>query len=256
MPNYSDYQKSISDELIAVKDRLRNFIDGHHWPEDGRYKEIILSDTLRNHLPKTVSVGTGFIAEGRRLSTQIDIIIYRNDIPLLFQKSDFVIVAPEAVLGIIEVKSRIRDRGMLSAVLEKLSQIKALVGPEVFTGVFAFEVDEMTIHRHIRQYIEQGLFASNGRVNHLCLGPHYFVKYWPQNSPRQRESDAHYSIYNIHKLAFGYFISNLVEDVYIATTGNRLPRSLRYVFYPIEATKEAFMADVVLLTSTRASDDM
>lgn len=76
MPNYLEYQKSISSELISIKDRLRNFIDDHHWPEDGRYKEIILSDILRKHLPKSVSVGTGFIVCEQGLSTQIDIIIY------------------------------------------------------------------------------------------------------------------------------------------------------------------------------------
>lgn len=255
MPNYSDYQKSISDELISVKDRIRNFIDDHHWPEDGRYKEIILSDVLRRHLPKSVSVGTGFIAEGKNLSTQIDIIVYRNEIPLLFQKSDFVIVAPEAVLGIIEVKSRIRDRRMLSEAIDKLSRIQFLAGSKIFTGLFAFEVDERFEYGNTRQYLEQSLCASNGCVNHLCLGPDYFVKYWQENSPRQNESNAHYSIYHLHKLAFGYFISNLVEDVYIATTGNQLPQSLHYVFYPIENTKEAFMADVVVLPAGKPSDD-
>ena len=51
MPNYLEYQKSISKELLSIKGRLRNFIDDHHWPEDGRYKEIILTDILRKHLP-------------------------------------------------------------------------------------------------------------------------------------------------------------------------------------------------------------
>lgn len=58
MPDYAAYQKSISDELMSVKDRVRNFIDDRHWGEDGRYKEIILSHTLRQHLPERVSVGT------------------------------------------------------------------------------------------------------------------------------------------------------------------------------------------------------
>ena len=61
MPNYIEYQQSISKELMSIKDRVRNFIDNHHWGEDGRYKEIILSHVLRQHLPKGVSVGTGFV---------------------------------------------------------------------------------------------------------------------------------------------------------------------------------------------------
>lgn len=64
MPNYIEYQQSISKELMSIKDRVRNFIDNHHWGEDGRYKEIILSHVLRQHLPKGISVGTGFVVKG------------------------------------------------------------------------------------------------------------------------------------------------------------------------------------------------
>ena len=75
MPDYLKYQKSISDELISIKDRVRNFIDNHHWGEDGRYKEIILSHVLRHHLPKGVSVGTGFVVNNTEITKQIDIIV-------------------------------------------------------------------------------------------------------------------------------------------------------------------------------------
>ena len=34
MPNYIEYQQSISKELLSIKDRVRNFIDNHHWGED------------------------------------------------------------------------------------------------------------------------------------------------------------------------------------------------------------------------------
>lgn len=54
MPNYINYRKSISSELMSIKDRVRNFIT--HWPEDGRYKEVILKNVLGKHLPKTVSI--------------------------------------------------------------------------------------------------------------------------------------------------------------------------------------------------------
>ena len=38
MPNYIEYQQSISKELMSIKDRVRNFIDNHHWGEDGRWQ--------------------------------------------------------------------------------------------------------------------------------------------------------------------------------------------------------------------------
>ena len=75
MPNYKHYRESISNELISIKDRVRDFVQ--HFPEDGRYKEIILKNILSRHLPKTVSIGTGFVmCDNHESTSQIDIIIY------------------------------------------------------------------------------------------------------------------------------------------------------------------------------------
>ena len=239
MPNYLEYQKSLSKELLSIKDRLRNFIDDHHWPEDGRYKEIILSDILRKHLPKSVSVGTGFVMGEQGLSTQVDIIIYRNDVPVMLQQADFVIVVPEAVLGIIEVKSCIMGATQLTQVIEKLSAVSEIACKPIFAGVFSFEGYGGLLNRIVNQQVRSALIRSNGKVNHLCVGENCFIKYWPGDSPTQANVMPHYSFYKIEALSFGYFISNLVEDVYIVTVGANLPRTLTSMFYPIEKTKEA-----------------
>ena len=47
-------------------------LDNHHWGEDGHYKEIILSHVLRQHLPKGISVGTGFVVNNGNITKQID----------------------------------------------------------------------------------------------------------------------------------------------------------------------------------------
>ncbi len=81
MPDYISYRKSLSHELMSIKNRVRNFVS--HWPEDGRYKEVILKNVLEAHLPKTVSVGTGFVVgDCSRTSSQIDIIVYSNVVSL------------------------------------------------------------------------------------------------------------------------------------------------------------------------------
>ena len=84
------------------------------------------------------------------------------------------------------------------------------------------------------------LIRSNGKVNNLCIGESCFIKYWPEYAPKQENGKAHYSFYEINDLSFGYFISNLVEDVYIATVGANLPETLKSMFYPIEDAKEAY----------------
>ena len=239
MPNYLEYQKSISEELISIKDRLRYFIDDHHWPEDGRYKEIIVTDILRKQLPKSVSVGTGFVVGSSGISTQVDIIIYRNDFPTMFQQSDFVILAAEAVLGVIEVKSRIANTTQLVQAINKLTAVSEILGKSAFSGIFSFDGFDGMLNRGINTQLNSTLIRSSGKVNHLCVGKDYFIKYWPTLSLSQANAAAHYSFYKIDNLSFGYFISNLVEEVYIATMGTNLPRTLLDMFYPIENTKEA-----------------
>ncbi len=60
------YQQSIAAEFVAIKDRVRFFIDDNHWGEDGRYKEVILVNYLRRIIANGVSVGTGFVKNNRR----------------------------------------------------------------------------------------------------------------------------------------------------------------------------------------------
>ena len=236
MPNYIEYQQSISRELISIKDRVRNFIDDNHWGEDGRYKEIILSHVLRQHLPQGVSVGTGFVVNNGNITKQIDIIVYRDDIPLLFRQDTFVIVPAECVLGIIEVKSRATTDVCRNAV-HTAAYNGRIIDREIFNGIFAFENNSPNIPKHD---FKRALKENFGIINHICLGTDVFIKYWDTSMPIcNAATKCNYAVYSIEDLAFGYFISNLVEDVYISMHGQKLPETLRNMFYPIENTKEA-----------------
>lgn len=236
MPNYIEYQQSISRELISIKDRVRNFIDNHHWGEDGRYKEIILSHVLRQHLPKGVSVGTGFVVNNGNITKQIDIIVYRDDIPLLFKQDDFVIAPAECVLGIIEVKSQTTTRVCRDAIRAAAENGRTIDRP-IFNGIFAFENNSTNLQN---ENLLDVLNGAAGIVNHICFGKDMFIKYWNAGMPRRNpHENRNYAVYRIEDLAFGYFISNLVEDIYISMHGQQIPETLRNMFYPIENTKEA-----------------
>lgn len=234
MPNYTKYQKSISDELLAFKNRVRNFIDDAHWAEEGRYKEIIFKDVLASKLPAFASIGTGFVM-GDRLSSQIDIIIYRSDIPVLFQKSDFVIVSREAVLGIIEVKTKLDDRN-IDAAFRKSHDNGRIIGKHIFNGIFSYDAGYSMnlLHAGIARVCEM----YPGYVNNVSFSKDYFMKFWSDGSPRGENGDK-YRIYKIENLSFGYFISNLIEDIYNQYKHTQLPNALLKVMYPIENTKEA-----------------
>lgn len=242
MPDYSSYQKSISMELRSEKDRVRHFIDDHHWGEDGRYKEAILKDCIRNKLPDSVKIGTGFVVgDHERLTSQIDLIVYRSEIPVLFKKDDFVILPKEAVLGIIEVKTRL-DTGKIREVWRKSHENGQIIGRHIFNGIFIYECDRLP-NRYITRSERKNY---SGYINNVAFGPDYFIKYWEDGQPRGERGEK-YRIYALDNLSFGYFISNLVEDVFVLTQNKRISDVLSNMFYPIEGTKEAHIYDTILV---------
>lgn len=233
MPDYIKYQESISQELMSIKGRVRDFIGDRHRGEDGRYKEIILSHVLRQHLPKRVSVGTGFVVNNNNITKQIDIIVYRNDIPLLFKQDDFVIAPAECVLGIIEVKSRATTPVCRNAI-KVAADNGRIIARKIFNGIFAFE-DKLTNLQN--EDLRGALNDAADIVNHICLGKDMFIKYWDEEMLWDNPN-RHYAVYDIEDLSFGYFISNLVESIYISLHGQQIPETLGNMFYPIQETKE------------------
>ena len=240
MPNYLEYRRSISKELISIKDRVRNFIDNKHWGEDGRYKEIILSETLKNLLPQNVAVATGFVmGEGNQISTQIDIIIYRKDYPSLFKMADFVVVPKESVVGIIEVKSKLESANIKLAI-EKSHNNGQLIGNHIFNGIFGYETGfRLREGNNLSGGIEGALRSNCGYLNNVCFGKDYFMKYWETGNPQTNDNVECCSFYKIKDLAFGYFISNLIESVYVQTNDQKISGIIESSLYPIENTKEA-----------------
>ena len=142
MPNYVEYQKSVAAEFKAYENRVRNLIDGHHWGEDGRFKEIILMNYLKRVLPSYASVGTGFVKSKDSITKQIDIIVYQNTYPTLFSEGDFVILPPESVIGIIEVKSKITNTTKLKQFVRTSNyNANVICGDSekaIFNGIFSY----------------------------------------------------------------------------------------------------------------------
>ena len=55
------YFLSLSQELEALKKRVRFLIADQHWQTDGEWKESVVRQVLRRHLPIDAVVGRGFI---------------------------------------------------------------------------------------------------------------------------------------------------------------------------------------------------
>lgn len=214
-----------------MKDRVRNFIDDRHWGEDGRYKEILLAKILKAHLPNDVSIGTGFVVcPNNQITSQIDIIIYRDNMPKMFEIDSFIIVPSESVLAIIEVKTKLNNTKLEEA-MKKAHDNGVKIDAHIFNGIFAYEQGCKNVE--LRYYSKY--------VNNIALGKDTFIKYWAEGTPSYTEnnSDDRYSLYNICDLAFGYFVSNLIEDIHIALNNEKITETMQQSLYPIEVGKEA-----------------
>lgn len=255
MPNYLEYQKSVAAEFKAYECRVRNLIDNANWAEEGRYKEIILMNYLKRILPQNISVGTGFVRSGGRITTQIDIIIYDNTFPLLFSADDFIVACGESVLGIIEVKTDITSNRIVDYINKACANeevIRNTVHNSKFTfnGIFSYNLRSNIESFYDKlpevEYLKEDDNSFKYSVNHICLGGDYFIKLWGDRLARNKVNEQpRYSIYKMTQgnsgLAFAYFFSNLLEYVYIANNNFTygIPTELNSLFYPITEGKES-----------------
>lgn len=245
MPDYLSYQRSISAELNSVKDRIRYFIENRHWGEDGRFKEIILRDCIKSKLPNNVKIGTGFVVGNYDITKQIDLIVYRAEIPPLFKKDEFVILPKEAVLGIVEVKTKLCSINIDDTFRNCHYNGQIIDNPHIFNGIFSFE-DGFNLETGVNNIIKDNCKRYHGYINNVAFGQDYFMKYWSDGFPNHERKDK-YKIYSLKDLAFGYFISNLIEDAYNQTQNKELSEIINRAFYPLEETKEAHIVETIFV---------
>jgi hypothetical protein len=221
-----EYHKSTSKELLAVKDRVRYLIN--HWGEDGRYKEAVLKSIISRFLPEKFNIGTGFVvkhtnySEKHQSSPQIDLIVYDTSFPVLFKEGDFVILTPDAVNAIIEVKANLRNQN-ISKVLKKANEIGEFIfmgkrnkTKPFFNGIFSYKGYEKLLNalslKPAFDYSKTGLNTEERErywddyiVNHIAFNKNIFYKYWGDQPDNV--------FYKIEDLTFAYFISNLIDYV-------------------------------------------
>ncbi len=245
--------KSLTQELEALRDRVRNFSVGTpNWLTDGEWKESVLRSVLRSCLPAHIEPLRGFAVTPAVGTGQIDVLLYDNRQPVLFRNGDLVFVTPDAVLGIIEVKSNIGDRTALRAALKSLADDAAIIraakrqGQDLFVGLFSYTTAIQDARwQDVLEDLQEVASGDRHRiVSHVCLGCSQFGKFW-ESSPDGvggRSYDTwHY--YTLTNLSAGYFVSNVVattagesvahnEDVWFPAVGKELQRLGTMQFTP------------------------
>lgn len=119
------YLDIISNSLKNEYNIIRSFTK--HGPSIGDWNEILIRNFLRKHIPDKFSVGQGFIYRDGKISNQIDIIIYdSHNYSPFFKEGDFIIIEPEAVAVVIEVKTGIRSIKVLDEALQNIESAKKI----------------------------------------------------------------------------------------------------------------------------------
>lgn len=162
------FSATIASELTSLSERIRTIIS--HGSTVGTYREKILQHSLQKHLPERYHVGTGFVYG---LDKQIDILVYdRIDYAPMFRENDLVIVPPESVRAIIEVKTNLNSQTLDSA-LTLLSLASQLDDnrPPFFKGIFAFEssLQADAIYKRISNfYTDLNTMSKGGPGDIIC----------------------------------------------------------------------------------------
>jgi len=160
----AEFYSAEADALGIKYKQIEHLIGlSHHSPSEGTYCEALLKEFLRRTLPRHVSVDSGFVrrvtdsnmssgakttlsADADIVTPQLDIIIHdTNYYAPLFRSEDFVVVLPESVRAVIEVKKCL-DRSKLEDAVGTLAKTSHLLRKwryernRLFTGIFAFSL--------------------------------------------------------------------------------------------------------------------
>lgn len=177
-----------SQEALSLNAKFRHIENlvgkKHHFPTEGYHCEVLLKEYLRANLPSRFSVDTGFIRaepvefDGKKLyaSPQIDILIHdcQHHSPL-YRIGDLVVVQPEAVVAIIEVKktltsTELQDALYKLAVSHILLQQRTYDPSVIYSGVFSYDtrlpVKSEAFKNRLQELIARGGILPNSIV---CL---------------------------------------------------------------------------------------
>lgn len=220
--NTTVHFKSLSAELRALQNRVRNFIHRAHWQTDGEWKESVLRSVLRRLLPRNVEVGRGFVVGPRDTSRQIDVLIYSAESPVLFRDGDLVFVTHDALRGMIEVKSGVNNRLLAQAAM-KLADNAERIGRSrhrYVVGLFAYEGRGVTPQGSLKGLRHAAKGSRKRVVDLVSVGDDRFMQWWDCTNGATGKPINLWRSYHVADMAPAYFIHNIVAFICPDSIGN------------------------------------
>lgn len=144
--------RHLVDEMVAQSKRVAEYTRDRS--ATGLHRERIVESFVRRIAPKSFSIGSGFIYGASESSKQIDILVYdtMNFAPL-FDEGGYVVVLPESVVEVIEVKSSL-DKDQLYGAIDNILSATRL-NPRIQGSIFSFDgMSRETAYGHIDDFIE------------------------------------------------------------------------------------------------------
>ena len=214
-----DYYKSLSLEISGLSNRVRFLIGQSHFPSDGKWKEAIISSILRRNIPDSYDLCSGFVVSNRGKSSEIDILVYDKERPKLFRNGDFIITTPDAVQGIIEVKSTFYPKKFKSELKKISKNIKYIRDDgkrrpregKIFAGLVYFSI-KSPIGESLLSTLSEICNEVNSEIDYIVIGHDYIVKYW-EFGPTGENGYKKWHLYKLSSLGFGYFVGNVIQDI-------------------------------------------
>ncbi len=159
-----EYYQRIQDKLLIQKEIIDALLKNQNTGVRSDYYEAIVRDLVRENVPKAFSVSRGIILnkEGQN-SEECDLILYESSsFDAWFQSGEIVVVSPEAVRAVIEVKRTLNHRNIHDAIsnLEHVDSLRR--------GIFKFIVGFSTntqydtlVHQCIQSKTVNSMFVFN-----------------------------------------------------------------------------------------------
>lgn len=178
----NNYYLSIAEEIRSKIDRLKHLVPKANLA-GGEYHEEIIRNSLRNFLPDRYSVKRGYIyvKEGV-VSQQTDIIVIDENEPsaYIFKDRDLVVVRPEAVMAVIEVKTTLDidefNKSFKNIFHTKLIKKKSLgYYGHIFGAVIGFKTNVKKLDNKILGNWFKKIRQSELEEPHAILWPDAFL---------------------------------------------------------------------------------
>lgn len=150
-----------------------------------------------------------------------------------------VVVTPDAVLGIVEVKTKLNSASLREAVdtLAKIGRQLEDHRQQCCLALFAYEAPGVNPEWFARA-LPSACRSRGSTIELINLGCNCFVKWWDKHPHDESREYGRWHSYQLEDISAGYFISNLIGIVTGGFAG-----SAKF-WFPVEE-KEPFLTNQI-----------